>query len=284
MDINSYNTYKKPTWCPGCGNFGIWIALKTALSQLEIETHKVTIVFDVGCSGNGSSFIKCYGFHGLHGRSLPVAMGIKLVCDNTKVIIMSGDGGALGIGVGHFIHACRRNVDMTMIIHDNQVYGLTTGQTSPASEKGYKSKTTPLGVLEESVNPVLLALSSKCGFVSQGFSGQMNHLVDLMKSGINYKGFAFINVFQPCVTYNHVNTFEYFQKRVYKLEETDYKTDDYNAALIKAQECGDKIPLGILYSVERETYEEGSVYTDLSKNLSPDNINRNIFELLSEFE
>jgi 2-oxoglutarate ferredoxin oxidoreductase subunit beta len=284
MDINKYDTTQKPTWCPGCGNFGIWIGLKMALSQLDIDTHKTTIVFDVGCSGNGSNFIKCYGFHGLHGRSLPVASGIKLINSDTKVIVMSGDGGAMGIGVAHFIHSCRRNIDMTMIIHDNQVYGLTTGQTSPTSEKGYRSKSTPLGVIEEPINPVFLALASKCGFVSQGFSGQMNHLVELMKKAISYKGFALVNVFQPCVTYNHVNTFEFFQKRVYKVEDNQYDPSIYSNALEKVQEWGDKIPLGVFYNVERSTYEDELSYFDYKKVISGDNINRDITKLLDSLK
>lgn len=283
MPINNYDTTQKPTWCPGCGNFGIWIGLKTALSQMNISTDKTTIVFDIGCSGNGSNFIKCYGFHGLHGRSLPIASGIKLVNDRNKVIVMSGDGGSMGIGVGHFIHSCRRNIDMTMIIHDNQVYGLTTGQTSPTSEKGYKSKSTPDGVLEDPVNPSLLALSSKAGFVAQGFSGQMNHLVELFKQAITYKGFALVNVFQPCVTYNHVNTFEFFQKNTYKLDET-YNNKDYMGAIQKSQEWGDKIPLGVLYNVERPTYEDGLAYLNKDEILNTDTINRNISALLDSME
>lgn len=281
MDINSYDTTQKPTWCPGCGNFGIWIALKMALSQLNLEPHQVSIVFDIGCSGNGANFIKCYGFHGLHGRSLPLASGLKLINSNTKVFVMSGDGGAMGIGVGHFIHSCRRNIDMTMIIHDNQVYGLTTGQTSPTSEKGYKSKSTPEGVLEDSVNPVFLGLATKAGFVAQGFAGQMNHLVDLMKAATNYKGFAVVNVFQPCVTYNHVNTFEFFQKRVYKLEESGHNAQDYASALVKAQEWGDKIPIGTLYNVERPTYEDGLTNFDYNKVISSDSVNRDVTELFN---
>jgi 2-oxoglutarate ferredoxin oxidoreductase subunit beta len=283
MDINIYDTTQKPTWCPGCGDFGVFIALKMALAKLEILPHQVTIVFDVGCSGNTASFIKCYGFHGLHGRALPVASGIKLINDRTKVIVIGGDGGTLGIGVGHFIHSCRRNIDMTMIIHDNQVYGLTTGQTSPTSEKGYKSKSTPDGVLEEPVNPALLALISKCGFVSQGFSGQMTSLVDIMQKAITYRGFAVVNVFQPCVTYNHVNTFEFFQKRVYKLDEdTKYDSTDYQKAIIKSQEWGDRIPIGILYNVEKPTYEDGLSYLNRDELLNLDTAKRDITSLLQE--
>ena len=282
MEISKYDTINKPTWCPGCGNFGIWVALKMALSQLNIDTYQTSIVFDIGCNGNGSNFIKCYGFHGLHGRALPIASGLKLANNKNKVIIMGGDGGTLGIGAAHFIHSCRRNIDTTLIIHDNQVYGLTTGQTSPTSEKGYKSKSTPLGVLEDSINPILLALAAKCGFVAQGFSGQMNHLVDLFKSGINYKGFSLVNVFQPCVTYNHVNTFEFFQKRAYKLDLSNYDYTNYSLALEKSREWGDKIPLGIIYNVERETYEDGLSYINYDKLLNLDKAENNIEELLNE--
>lgn len=284
MDINIYDTAQKPTWCPGCGNFGIWIALKMALSQLNIEPYQTTIVFDIGCSGNGANFIKCYGFHGLHGRSLPLASGIKLVNNKTKVLIMGGDGGELGIGMGHFIHSSRRNIDMTLILHDNQVYGLTTGQASPTSEKGYKSKSTPSGVIEEPINPALLAVASGCGFVSHGFSGQMNHLVDTMKKAINYKGFSLVNVFQPCVTYNHVNTFEFFQKKTYKLEDTNYDPTNYNEALIKSREWGDKIPIGIIYNVEKPTYEEGLPYLDYDKLTNIETAENDISALLEKFK
>ena len=283
MDIANYDTTQKPTWCPGCGNFGIWVALKMALSQLNISSHEVVIVFDIGCSGNGSNFIKCYGFHGLHGRALPIATGIKLVSNKTKVIIMGGDGGTLGIGMGHFIHSCRRNIDMTLIIHDNQVYGLTTGQTAPTSEKGYKSKSTPFGVLEEPVIPTFLGLASGASFVGQGFSGQMSHLVELFKKGINYKGFALVNVLQPCVTYNHVNTFEFFQKRTYKLEDVEYDPTNYEEALKKSREWGEKIPLGVIYNVEKPSYEDGLNYIEFDKLTTLDEIGNNISSLLKEY-
>ncbi|MDZ7836531.1 MAG: thiamine pyrophosphate-dependent enzyme [Actinomycetota bacterium] len=211
----------------------------------------------MACSGNGTNFTKTYAFHALHGRALPVATGAKLANHKLNIIVMTGDGDGAGIGGNHFMHTCRRNIDITFIMHDNRIYGLTTGQASPTSGQGFKSKSTPKGVLEEPVNPIALALSSGATFVARGFSGQVKHLSELMIEAIKHKGFSFVDVLQPCVTFNKKNTYEWYRDRVYKLEdEPDYKSDDLMQAFEKSQQK-DKIPIGIFYNIDKPTYEDG---------------------------
>ncbi|MCG9479813.1 MAG: 2-oxoacid:ferredoxin oxidoreductase subunit beta [Actinomycetia bacterium] len=252
-----FNTHIRPTWCLGCGNYGIWNAMKRALVTLGLKNHQVLAVYGIGCSGNGTNFTKTYAFHSLHGRSLPVATGAKLANHKLNVIVMAGDGDGAGIGGNHFMHTCRRNIDITFIMHDNRIYGLTTGQASPTSDQGFKSKSTPKGVLEEPVNPIALALSSGATFVARGFSGQVKHLSGLMVEAIKHNGFSFVDVLQPCVTFNKKNTYEWYRDRVYKLEdEPDYKSDDLMQAFEKSQQK-DKIPIGIFYKIDKPTYEDG---------------------------
>ncbi len=253
MQLNNTN---KCQWCPGCGDFAILLALKNAIADMGLENHQVCVASGVGCSSKLPHYIKTYGFEGLHGRSLPPATAIKLANRELEVFAVGGDGDGYGIGMGHFIHTCRRNIDMTYIVHDNQIYGLTTGQTSPTTEKGTKTKSTPHGAIEVPVNPMALAIASGATFVARGFSGDMKHLVSLIKQAAQHKGFAIIDVFQPCVTFNKVNTFQYFQQRVYKLDGTDYDPTDKMKAMEKSFEWGDKIPIGVLYKEERPTYED----------------------------
>lgn len=258
-DNVSFNTYQKPSWCPGCGNFGIWYALKEAFTKLNFEPNDVCMVFGIGCSGNLSNFLNVYGFHGIHGRTLPVASGIKLANHQLNVIATSGDGDGLGIGLGHFIHTCRRNINITYLIHDNRVYGLTTGQTSPTSPKGFSSKSTPFGVIELPVNPLALAIISGATFVARGYSGEFEHLSSLIVEAINHKGFAVIDVLQPCVTFNPSFSYNFYNPRVYKLEESGHNFYSYEDAIKKALEFDDKIPIGVFYKTQRETYEQASL-------------------------
>lgn len=257
LEPSDFNTHIRPTWCTGCGNFGIWNAIKKALVSLKLKPHEILIVFGIGCSGNGTNFLRVNAFHALHGMALPAATGAKLANHKLNVIIMAGDGDSVGIGGNHFIHTCRRNLNVTHIMHDNRVYGLTTGQTSPTSDKGFKTKSTPSGVLEEPVNPVLLALSSGATFVARGFSLEINHLTDIMVKAILHRGFSFIDVLQPCVTFNKQNTYEFYKQRVYKLDEQkDYDNSSLHDALMKSLEK-DKIPIGIFYQIQKPTYEDG---------------------------
>lgn len=256
--IESYETVHAPTWCPGCGDFAIWRALKLTLARSKLEPHDTVVVYGIGCSGNMADKLRVYGFHGLHGRALPAAEGIKLANHRMPVIVIGGDGDGYGEGMGHFLHTMRGNHDLTYIVHDNAVYGLTKGQTAPTSPKGFVSNSTPSGVIEEAVNPIALAVAAGATFVARGFSGDVPHLSDLMVAGMQHRGFALIDVFQPCVTFNHQNTFDFYRKRVYKLETTKgYDPKDRGMAFARALEWGDRIPIGIFYQhEERPAYHE----------------------------
>ena len=196
-NIDKFKTNSEITWCPGCGNFGIFLALKQAFLKLGLNPSDILVVYGIGCHGHMVNYLKTFGFEGLHGRALPVAQGAKLANKNLTVIAIAGDGDQLGEGGNHFLHAGRRNIDITCIIRNNQIYSLTVGQASPTSEKGFKSKSTPLGVIDEPLNPVALAISAGAGFVSRGFSGDVNYLTDLFVQAIEHKGFSVVDVLQP---------------------------------------------------------------------------------------
>ncbi len=254
--VKEYLGKVKPDWCPGCGDFGVLNALQRALAELDIAPHNVQVVSGIGCSSNLPGFINAYGFHSLHGRSLPVATGARLGNTDLTVIAVGGDGDGYGIGAGHFIHTCRRNVNMTYIVMDNQIYGLTTGQASPTTEKGMRTKSTPDGVIEVALNPIAMALTCGATYVARGFSGDNLHLSQLMKGAIEHKGFALLDVFSPCVTYNKHNTYPWFRERIYKLEDEKHDASDFRLAVEKAFEWGARIPIGLFYKTERPTYED----------------------------
>ncbi|MGP8078623.1 MAG: thiamine pyrophosphate-dependent enzyme [Thermoplasmata archaeon] len=249
-------TDTKPTWCPGCGDFGVVAAVEMALKRLAIPSHNVVIVSGIGCSSNLPHFLSSYGFHAIHGRAIPVAEGIRWANHGLTVIGTGGDGDGFGIGAGHFIHAMRRNVDLTYVTMDNQIYGLTTGQASPTSRMGQKTKSTPGGVIENPIDPISLALASGATYIARGFSGDVKHLADLVAAGLQHRGFSFVDVFSPCVTYNKINTFDFFRQRVYKLESAGHDPTDIVKAWERSLEWGDKIPIGLFYKTDRPTYEE----------------------------
>jgi len=262
-DQAHYNTGVKPNWCKGCGNFAIWTGVKNALVELGLEPWQAVAVFGIGCHGHMVNFLEINGFEGLHGRPIPVAIGIKLANHSLPVIVSSGDGDCFGEGGNHFIHAARGNHDITVVVHDNQVYGLTTGQASPTSEHDYHSKSTPQGVIERPVNPITLALASHATYVARAFSGDIQQLTELVKKAMLLKGFALVDILQPCVTFNKLNTYRYFYDRVYKLEDTDHDPADPGAAYQRALEWGDSreqggpgIPTGLFYQVSRPAYHE----------------------------
>ena len=248
-----------PDWCPGCGDFGVLAAIQKALVDLQIQNHDVAVVSGIGCSSNLPGFINTYGMHTLHGRSIPVASGLKLANQDLTVLVTGGDGDGMGIGVGHFIHAMRRNINLTYILMDNQIYGLTTGQTSPTSRIGMKTKSMPYGNTEGPLNPISLALAGGATFVARGFTGDQKHLTELIKQGIGHQGFSFIQVFSPCVTYNHDNTYPWFRPRVKKLEDnTEYDTEDWLGATEKALMWGDEIPIGKFFERTDMAIHHGS--------------------------
>ncbi len=234
-----------PDWCPGCGDFGVLAAVEKALAELQIPNHEVATISGIGCSSNFPGFIETYGMHTLHGRAVAVATGLKMANHAMHVLVTGGDGDGFGIGGNHFIHAMRRNVDLTYLVMDNQIYGLTTGQTSPTSRLGMKTKSMPFGSVEGPINPISLALSAGATYIARGFSGDQKHLVELIKNAIEHKGFSFIDIFSPCVTYNHDNTFQWFRPRVKRLEDNpDYDSTDWVMAMEKSLQWGDEIPIG----------------------------------------
>lgn len=244
-----------PAWCPGCGNFGILKSFKEAVVELGIEPHQMTIVSGIGQAGKFPHYIQCNTFNGLHGRTLPVATGLKLANHEMLVMAVAGDGDCYGEGGNHFIHAIRRNVNVKLFVHDNQIYGLTKGQASPTSMEGTVTKNQPSGVFSEQLNPVALAVALDCSFVARSFAGDGEHLKAMIKEAINHKGFALLDILQPCVTFNRVNTYEWYRKKTYYIE-PEYNPTDRIEAFRKALEWGDRIPVGVIYINNRPTFED----------------------------
>jgi len=246
----------KPTWCPGCGDFAVLQAMQTALANTGNSPHETVVASGIGCSGKTSQYLKSYGFHGLHGRAIPAATAVKLVNHSLTVIATGGDGDGYGIGLSHSLHAMRRNIDITYIVMDNNIYGLTTGQMSPTSRKGFKSKTSPNGSAEDPLRPLEMALAAGASFVAQAFSGDPKQLTRICEEAIRHRGFALINVFSPCVTFNKVNTYEWFKSRLVNVDEIEgYDvTDKYGAARVVGENDG--LVVGVVYREERPVYHE----------------------------
>jgi 2-oxoglutarate/2-oxoacid ferredoxin oxidoreductase subunit beta len=250
LTIKDFKGKADPDWCPGCGDFGVLTALKQALVELNLHPHKVMTISGIGCSSNLPGYVSTYGMHTLHGRALAVATGAQLANHELKIIVTGGDGDGYGIGGNHFVHSMRRNIDLTYIVMNNQIYGLTTGQISPTSTKGMKTKSTPIGSVENPIFPVSLAIAAGATYVARGYTGQVKHLVDLIKGGIQHKGFALIDAFSPCVTFNLDNTHEFFKHRTKKLEDMGHDPTDFAAAIQKSYEWGDEIPIGLFWKRE----------------------------------
>ncbi len=245
-----------PTWCPGCGLFGVFDALKRAAANMGLAPEDVVVVTGIGCHGRMNNYFYSYGFHGLHGRAMPVATGIKLVNPKLTVIGVSGDGDAYSIGLGHFLHAVRRNVDITYIVVNNRLYSLTQGQMSPTTMFGMVTISTPFGSKDFPIEGPVLALAARGTFVARGFSAEAGHLAFLIEKGMRHKGFAFIDVLSPCVTYNKLNTFEWYKKNTFMIEkEPDYSPGDKSKAW-EILNRDDRIAVGLLYEEEKPSYEE----------------------------
>lgn len=244
-----------PAWCPGCGNFSILKSFKDAMVEMDVEPHQFTIVSGIGQAAKFPHYVKCNTFNGLHGRALPVAAGIRLANHEHPVMVFTGDGDCYGEGGNHLIHNIRRNINVKVFVHDNQIYGLTKGQASPTSMEGMKTKNQPFGVFSEQLNPITLAVALDCSFVARGFSGDMEHLKELIKAAVNHKGFSLVDILQPCVSFNKVNTHEWYKQRVYHLS-PGYDPEDRMEAFKKALEWGDNIPLGIIFKNNRPVLEE----------------------------
>ena len=253
-------------WCPGCGDYGILSAMQRALQNLGLEPWQIVVVSGIGCSGKTPHFIYANGVHTLHGRAIPFATGIKLANPRLTVIVNGGDGDLLGIGAGHFVALGRRNLDITVIIHDNQVYGLTKGQASPTLPAGAKTKSLPKPNLQDAVNPIMLALASGYTFVARAYALDVAHLSGIIEEAVRHRGAAVIDVLQPCVTYNDLYTKDWYSKRVYKLEEEGWdpivrdpseRPAKLAAAIRKALEWGDRVPIGVFYKDEtKEPFDE----------------------------
>lgn len=248
-----------PTWCSGCGLYGIFAALKKAAASLQISPERMVIVTGIGCHGRLNNYFNAYGFHGLHGRALPVAAGVKLANSNLIVLAVSGDGDSYSIGAGHFIHANRRNVNMTCIVVDNRVYGLTQGQTSPTSQIGFVSVSSPFGSKETPLDGPRLAILSGGTFVARGFAGIPEHLTASIIEGITHNGFSLIEVLSPCVTHNKINTYKWFKENIVNLDnDKNYSAKDRKKAL-EALSDQNKIPIGLLYHEERPSFDDLSL-------------------------
>ncbi len=238
-----------PDWCPGCGDFGVLNSLQRSCAELGLRPHEILVVSGIGCSSNLPGYINAYGMHTLHGRALAVATGAKMANHRLHVIATGGDGDGYGIGGNHFTHTARRNVDLTYVVMNNQIYGLTTGQISPTSRDGMKTKSTPFGSVEMPINPITSAIMNGATYVARGYSGDIRHLTELIKGGIQHRGFALIDVFSPCVTFNHDNGHPFFKDRVTKLEDEGHDPTDWKTACEKAMLWGDTIYTGLFLQV-----------------------------------
>lgn len=242
-------------WCPGCGNFGILKALQETLEELGYTPNQVVLVSGIGQAAKTPHYLKANVFNGLHGRSIPVAFAIKAVRPELCVIAESGDGCMYGEGGNHLLHVIRRNPDITVLVHNNQVYGLTKGQASPTSEEGFMTKAQPWGNLSRPLNPLSLAISQGASFVARAFAGDVEGLKNILKRAITFHGFALVDILQPCVTFNRVNTYSWYRERIYYLGE-DHNPADPLAAFQKSLEWGERIPLGVFYTNPKPTYED----------------------------
>ena len=246
-----------PDWCPGCGDFGVLNAIQRAVAELGFRPHEIMTVSGIGCSSNLPGYINTYGMHTLHGRSLAMATGVKMANHEMNVIVTGGDGDGYGIGGNHFTHTSRRNLNILYLVMDNQIYGLTTGQISPTSEVGMKTKSTPHGSIELPINPIANAITSGATWVARGYTGNIKQLVRLIKEGIEHKGFALLDVFSPCVTFNKVNTYQFFRPRVQPLEDIEHDSSDWKQGMEKAMVWGDVIHTGVFFKTNtRLTLEE----------------------------
>jgi 2-oxoglutarate ferredoxin oxidoreductase subunit beta len=283
VTIKDFNTDEKSTWCPGCGDFGIVVGLKRALTELGIGPHQVMFTSGIGCGSKLPHYIWANEFNSLHGRPVPVATGIRLAAPNKfTVISVSGDGDSYGIGVGHLIHTARRNVNMVQVVENNQVYALTKGQYSPTSQPGLVTTTSPEGSIEAALNGLGTAIMAGASFVARGFSGDPRGMADLLARAIEHPGYALVEILQDCVIYNRVNSTKWYRERIYNLQEEDHDTSDMRSAIDRSMEWGDRIPTGILFqNTDRPTYEEqvpaikafgGAVDRDLAGEFSPEDL------------
>ncbi|MGC8672335.1 MAG: 2-oxoacid:ferredoxin oxidoreductase subunit beta [Thermoplasmata archaeon] len=279
IDVKLYDK-ETPTWCPGCGDYGVLTALKRAAANLELDPSRTVVVTGIGCSSKINSYFYSYGLHTLHGRAAAVAEGIKLANPELEVIVAGGDGDAYAIGTEHFVHLARRNLDIAYIVMDNQIYGLTKGQVSPTSDEGFVTITTPYGSPEKPVNGPLLALSAGATYVARGFSGDIVQLAKLIEEGIKHKGFALIDVLSPCVTWNKVNTYDWYKQHTYQLKDHDPANRAKAFEILSDEE---HLALGIIYKKEEKIYEEKLPRKFVANPFQPLQVDKSIENIYEEF-
>lgn len=274
---------KNPTWCPGCGNYGIWGAIRAGLNATNYPKEKIVIVYDIGCSGNMADFNSYYGFHSLHGRALPVAAGIKLANHDLKVLVVIGDGGCYGEGGTHFVNLMRGNHDIAVMVHNNHRYSLTTGQMSPTTDKGTKTKSTPEGVIEEPLNPLALALSNHASFIARQFAGDIPSLSSRISQAITHAGFALIDVLQPCPVFNPEQSYEWYRAHMVKLEDEDHDHTNRESAWKQAMRT-DKLPIGLFWQEEKPAYHQQVSELSKATLVNHDKGSVDISHLIEEFK
>ena len=256
LTAKDFATATPSWWCPGCGDYGVLSALKSALAELGKQPHEVAFVSGIGCSGKISGYLHSYAFHGVHGRALPVATAVKLANRDLTVIAAGGDGDGYAIGAGHFVHAVRRNPDLTYIVMDNQTYGLTKGQSSPTSATGYVASVSPEGNPDTPLNGLALALAAGATFIARGFSAQPKQMVQLIKAAVEHRGFSIVEVMSPCVTYNKINTYAWFKENVADVTASAGYDPASKVAAFDALTREGQIPLGVIYREQRPTFED----------------------------
>jgi len=277
-----FKSGKQPTWCPGCGDFGTMNGMMKALAETGNDPDNTFVVAGIGCSGKIGTYMHSYALHGVHGRALPVGIGVKLANPDLEVMVAGGDGDGYSIGAGHFVHAVRRNVDMSYVVMDNRIYGLTKGQFSPTSREDFETSTSPDGTQMAPVNPLALALAAGATFIAQSFSSDSQRHTEIVKQAVEHDGFGFVNVYSPCVTFNDVDTYDYWRDTIVDLDETDHDPTDRDQARDRIL-SGDREQLGVIYK------DEGSVpfgeRMGLGANMSdiPDGAPADATDLVREF-
>src|SRR6056297_71220 len=282
VDVNVYQADRETAWCPGCGNFPLRTALADALTEMDLKPEEVTMYTGIGQAAKMPHYIKVNGFNGLHGRSIPPAVGMRVANPEMTVIVESGDGCSYGEGGNHILHNMRRNPDIIHLVHDNQIYGLTKGQASPTSVEELRTPVQTHGVNAEPLNPVRFAVGMKASFVARSTVGDREHLKEMIKEAKKHKGYALIDIFQPCVSFNKINTYQWYNKRVYKLE--DHDPTDYAAAMKVAQEFGDEIPIGVIYREEKPTFRDRMPYLEGKALVERDVQVKDLEYLIDEFK
>lgn len=255
--MKEFRNNVKPNWCPGCGDFSVQAAIQRACANVGLEPEQLAVISGIGCSGRISGYVNAYGLHGIHGRSLPIAQGVKMANRELTVIAAGGDGDGFAIGMGHTVHAIRRNIDMTYIVMDNQIYGLTKGQTSPRSAAGFKTKSTPQGSIESALSPLEMALAAGATFVAQSFSSDLKQLTTLIEAAIKHKGFSLVNVYSPCVTFNKINTYDWFKENIVNLDQEEgYDPSSRIGAMTRLMETGGMLTGLIFQDKQKPSYED----------------------------